>query len=89
LIFPCYLKNVRMFTHLAALYFFFLYTCTIHSSMMRPGALHEVHHQYGLLAHNYGLYTPLMDMLCGTYKSAYDGPYKKSQPSSKVAFSLQ
>jgi len=84
LTFPLFFKNVRMFTHLAALYAFFMYTCTIHSSVMRPGALHEVHHQYGRLAYNYGLYTPFMDRIFGTYKSAFDAPYKISQPSSKV-----
>jgi hypothetical protein len=78
LTFPLFVKNIRVFTHLAAVWFFFMYTCTIHSSVMRPNTLHVVHHQYGRVAHNYGLYTPLMDMLFGTYKSAFE-PYKTAK----------
>lgn len=68
LLFPlCFIK-VRTFTHLAALGIFFVYSCTIHSTHMRPTNLHVVHHQHGRLATNYGLYTPLMDVLFGTYQ---------------------
>jgi sterol desaturase/sphingolipid hydroxylase (fatty acid hydroxylase superfamily) len=81
LAFPLLVKPIRMYTHLAAVWFFFMYTCTIHSSVLRPGTLHGVHHEYGRVAYNYGLYTPLMDMLFGTYKSSFvPVSYKAAQP---------
>jgi sterol desaturase/sphingolipid hydroxylase (fatty acid hydroxylase superfamily) len=76
--FPLFFKPIRVFTHLAAVWFFFAYTCTIHSFVLRPTNLHVVHHQYGRVAYNYGLYTPLMDMLFGTYKPSFEGPLKAS-----------
>jgi len=72
LIFPLFFTSIKMYTHLAALGFFFTYTCTIHSSAMRPNTLHVVHHQYARHAFNYGLYTPMMDTIFGTYKPMMD-----------------
>merc|ERR1719482_2395489 len=71
LIFPLFFLDIRSLPHLAALGWFFMYTCTIHSTHMRPSTLHVVHHQYGRHATNYGLYTPLMDILFGTYEPVY------------------
>ena len=45
LMFPLLFIKVHMFAHLAALGWFFTYTCTIHSSYLRPTNLHVVHHQ--------------------------------------------
>jgi len=73
LVFPLFFLEIRSLPHLAALGWFFAYTCTIHSSAMRPDTLHVVHHQYGRHATNYGLYTPMMDILFGTYQPKYNG----------------
>lgn len=35
----------HMYAHLAAVGWFFLYVCSIHSSYLRPTNLHVVHHQ--------------------------------------------
>jgi len=78
LMFPLLFIKVHMFAHLAALGWFFTYTCTIHSSYLRPTNLHVVHHQHGIKATNFGLYTPLMDWLVGTYSGRLTG-YQSGQ----------
>jgi len=72
LVFPLLFMEIRSLPHLLALGFFFVNSCSFHSSAMRPGALHVVHHQYGRHATNFGLYTPLMDTLFGTYEKVYN-----------------
>jgi len=81
LVFPLFFMQIRSFPHLMALGFFFTYTCTIHSSAMRPDTLHVVHHQYGRHATNYGLYTPMMDKLFGTYQPYYQADTAAKQMS--------